>query len=157
EGQVHGREPSRSLSRLHLSETRARVARRAGLESAGPVGPESALRVALGLFMVTFVVVVFILTYLGMALGRVPGLRLDRSGIALVAAVVLIAAEAVPAARVVHAIHFPTVLLLFALMIVSARFAAAGFYDACAAWIARRQGSPSALLALTIALGGGLS
>lgn len=107
--------------------------------------------------MVAFVVVVFALTYLGMALGRVPGLKLDRSGIALVAAVVLIAADAVPGARVVQAIHFPTVLLLFALMIVSARFAAAGFYDACAAWIARREASPGTLLALTVTLGGVLS
>lgn len=107
--------------------------------------------------MLAFVVAVFALTYLGMALGRVPGLRLDRSGIALVAAVVLIAADAVPSARVVQAIHFPTVLLLFALMIVSARFAAAGFYDACAAWIARREAGPSTLLAFTVALGGGLS
>lgn len=107
--------------------------------------------------MLVFVVTVFALTYLGMALGRVPGLRLDRSGIALVAAVVLIASDAVTSARVVQAIHFPTVLLLFALMIVSARFAAAGFYDSCAAWIARREAGPSTLLALTVALGGGLS
>jgi Na+/H+ antiporter NhaD/arsenite permease-like protein len=107
--------------------------------------------------MLTFIVVVFALTYLGMALGRVPGLKLDRSGIALVAAVVLIAVDAVPMGRVAEAIHFPTVLLLFALMIVSARYAAAGFYDACAAWIARRNAGPSTLLALTIALGGGMS
>lgn len=92
-----------------------------------------------------------------MALGRVPGLRLDRSGIALIAAVVLVAAGSIAPDQLVHAIHFPTVILLFALMIVSARFAAAGFYDTCAAWIAEHRGSPTALLALTVMVGGGLS
>jgi Na+/H+ antiporter NhaD/arsenite permease-like protein len=70
---------------------------------------------------------------------------------------VLVAAGSIAPDQIVHAIHFPTVILLFALMIVSARFAAAGFYDACAAWIAQHSGSPTALLALTVMIGGGLS
>lgn len=107
--------------------------------------------------MVAFTLAVFILTYVGMALGRVPGLRLDRSGIALIAAIVLVAGGPVSTEQIVRAIHFPTVILLFALMIVSARFAAAGFYEACAAWIARHGGSPVLLLALTIGIAGALS
>jgi Na+/H+ antiporter NhaD/arsenite permease-like protein len=100
---------------------------------------------------------IFILTYIGMAVGRVPGLRLDRSGIALIAAVVLVAAGAITPDQITGAIHFPTVILLFALMIVSARFAGAGFYDFCAAWIAEHRGSATTLLALTVAIGGALS
>jgi Na+/H+ antiporter NhaD/arsenite permease-like protein len=107
--------------------------------------------------MVVLVVVIFVLTYLGMALGRVPGLKVDRSGIALISAVVLVVAGAVRPDTLVNAVHVPTLILLFALMVISARFAAAGFYDACAAWIARHRGSPTALLALTIGIGGVLS
>lgn len=107
--------------------------------------------------MIAFVVTVFVLAYVGMALGRVPGLRLDRSGIVLIAAVALVAAGAVTPQDAISAVHFPTILLLFALMILSARFAAAGFYDACAAWIARHRGSPVFLLAMTVATGGLLS
>ena len=107
--------------------------------------------------MVTLTITVFILTYVGMAVGRVPGLRLDRSGIALIAAVVLVALGSIAPDQIVGAIHFPTVILLFALMIVSARFAGAGFYDVCAAWIADHKGSATTLLALTVAIGGGLS
>src|SRR5262245_34817772 len=107
--------------------------------------------------MTLFIAIVFALTYIGMALGRVPGLRIDRTGIAMIAAVVLVAAGAVPAGEVAGAIHFPTLLLLGGLMIVSARFGAAGFYDAAAAWIARQAGRPLRLLALTIAVGGLLS
>ena len=107
--------------------------------------------------MLALTVVVFALTYLGMALGRMPGLKIDRSGIALVAAIILAATGAITPERAVAAVHFPTILLLFALMIVSARFAAAGFYDALAARIARAGGGPTTLLAGIVALAGGLS
>lgn len=107
--------------------------------------------------MTGFIVTVFALTYLGMALGRIPGLKVDRSGIALIAAIVLVVVTGTNPAHLVQAIHFPTVILLFSLMIVSARFAAAGFYDMCAAWIARQSGSPIRLLALTVGVTGGLS
>lgn len=105
----------------------------------------------------TLTLSIFVLTYIGMAMGRVPGLRLDRSGIALIAAVVLVALDAITPEQLTEAIHFPTVILLFALMIVSARFAGAGFYDFCAAWIAEHRGGARTLLALTVAIGGGLS
>jgi Na+/H+ antiporter NhaD/arsenite permease-like protein len=72
----------------------------------------------------------------------------------MIVAVVLVAAAAVPAGEIADAIHFPTLLLLAGLMILSARVGAAGFYDAAAAWIARQAGRPLRLLALTIAIGG---
>jgi Na+/H+ antiporter NhaD/arsenite permease-like protein len=124
------------------------------------VGPAGLRRAALAVRLqavIALTITVFVATYVGMALGRVPGLRLDRSGIALIAAVILVAAGAIGPDQVAQAIHFPTVILLFALMILSARFAAAGFYDACAAWIAEHRGGPVALLALTVLIGGGLS
>ncbi|MDW6022649.1 SLC13 family permease [Mesorhizobium sp. BAC0120] len=107
--------------------------------------------------MTQFVVLSFAVTYLGMALGRVPGLRVDRAGIAMIVAVVLVAAGAVPVDAVGNAIHFPTLLLLGGLMILSARVGASGFYNAAAAWIAGQAGRPLRLLALTVAIGGILS
>jgi Na+/H+ antiporter NhaD/arsenite permease-like protein len=107
--------------------------------------------------MASLIVLVFALTYVGMALGRVPGLRVDRSGIAMVAAIVLVAMGAIPVDQIVTAIHFPTLLLMAGLMILSARFRATGFYDAAAGWIARRAGRPLWLLALTIFISGVLS
>jgi hypothetical protein len=62
--------------------------------------------------MASATVVVFALTYVGMALGRIPGLRVDRSGIAMLAAVVLVAMGAIPADQIVRAMHFPTLLLM---------------------------------------------
>src|SRR5262245_52658542 len=86
--------------------------------------------------MTLFITVLFALTYVGMALGRVPGFRIDRSGIAMIVAVARIAIGAIPSSEIASAIHFPTLLLLAGLMILSARVGAAGFYDAAAAWIA---------------------
>lgn len=104
--------------------------------------------------MTSLITVVFVFTYIGMALGRIPGLRVDRSGIAMVAAVVLVASGAIPAAEIVSAVHFPTLLLMGGLMIVSARVGATGFYGAAAGWIAHQAGRPLRLLALTIGTGG---
>ena len=107
--------------------------------------------------MTLFITILFALTYVGMALGRIPGSRVDRTGIAMIVAVLLVAGGAVPGGEIADAIHFPTLLLLAGLMILSARVGAAGFYDAAAAWIARQAGRPLRLLALTIAIGGVLS
>jgi len=107
--------------------------------------------------MTSIVTAIFALTYVGMALGRVPGLRIDRTGIAMIAAVTVVALGSLPTDEVVNAIHFPTLLLMGGLMILSSRMGAAGFYDAAAAWIARQAGRPRYLLALTVVVGGLLS
>jgi Na+/H+ antiporter NhaD/arsenite permease-like protein len=107
--------------------------------------------------MTQLIVILFAITYVGMALGRIPGLRVDRAGIAMIAAVVLVAIGAVPIDGLTHAIHFPTLLLLGGLMILSARVGASGFYDAAAVWIAGQAGRPLLLLAVIIAVGGALS
>jgi Na+/H+ antiporter NhaD/arsenite permease-like protein len=107
--------------------------------------------------MTYLVTILFGLAYLGMALGRIPGLRIDRTGIAMIVAVVLVAAGAVPTDSIASAIHFPTLLLLGGLMVLSARVGASGFYDAAAVWIAGQAGQPLRLLALTIAVSGTLS
>jgi Na+/H+ antiporter NhaD/arsenite permease-like protein len=107
--------------------------------------------------MPSFVLAVFALCYIGMALGRLPGFKVDRTGIAMIAAVVLVAAGAEPLERLADAVHFPTLLLLGGLMIVSARFGAAGIYEAASAWIARQAGRPIRLLAFTVVIGGAMS
>lgn len=107
--------------------------------------------------MDSLILAVFALTYLGMALGRVPGLRLDRTGMALLGLVALLAGGAVDLEHAGAAINMPTLLLLFALMIVSSQFQEAGFYGAVAARVAAAKGSSHRLLLLTIVVAGLLS
>lgn len=105
-------------------------------------------------------VALFAVTYAGMALGRFPGLRIDRTGIALVAAIALVLSGVVPAQSVAGAIDFPTLAILFGLMILSAQYAGSGFYDWCAYKVAGGDGgapSPVRLMVVTVAVGGGLS
>lgn len=107
--------------------------------------------------MTAFILALFAATYAGMALGRVPGLSLDRTGIVLVATVLLLGAGALSSGQVVEAIDFPTLFILFGLMILSAQYAASGFYDRCALRIASAAGSPARLLAAVVLVAGGLS
>ena len=92
------------------------------------------------------VVATFIAVYVGMALGRWPGLKVDRTGIAVLGAILLYSAGVVTNAAVLAAIDFPTLIVLFGLMVLSAQFAAYGFYD----W-------PVAIPALTVAVAAVLS
>ncbi|HYD30933.1 MAG TPA: SLC13 family permease, partial [Azospirillaceae bacterium] len=107
--------------------------------------------------MTTTIVALFVVTYVGMALGRFPGLKIDRTGIALVATIGLLASGALDSGSLAGAIDFPTLFILFGLMILSAQFAASGFYDWCALRIAGATHSPSGLLAVVVAVAGGLS
>ncbi|MGD9536136.1 MAG: SLC13 family permease [Alphaproteobacteria bacterium] len=107
--------------------------------------------------MTSFIVAIFIATYLGMAMGRVPGLRISRTGIALLALAALLASGALDLGDVGRAIDAPTLLLLFALMLISAQFGLGGFYDLCARKITHASTHPATLLGLTILVGGALS
>jgi len=71
---------------------------------------------------------IFLMTYSGVALGRIPGLMLDRTGIAILGAMGMVVSGIVTFKNAVIAIDFPTILLLYALMILSAQLRLGGFY-----------------------------
>lgn len=103
------------------------------------------------------VVAVFAVVYLGMFLGGLPRLKLDRAGVALLGAIAVIALTDMPLQEAARAVDLPTIVLLFAFMVVSAQMRLGGFY----AEVARRVGvmplSRRGLLAALIAVAGALS
>jgi Na+/H+ antiporter NhaD/arsenite permease-like protein len=103
------------------------------------------------------VVLFFVLTYIGMAAGRLPWLQVDRTGIALIGVILLLVTEASNMDSLIGSIDPETLFLLFALMMVSAQFAASGFLDLCVQRLMAVRGGPTILLALTVAVCGGLS
>src|SRR5438093_8533831 len=103
------------------------------------------------------VLLILILTYIGMAAGRIAWLQVDRTGIALLAVIALLASGEMTLDDFGSAVDMPTVALLFAMMIISAQFAESGFIDLCARTITNTRGHAAALLALTVVIGGGLS
>lgn len=80
-------------------------------------------------------ITIFCLTYLGIALGRVPGLVIDRVGIALLGAIAMVTFGIVSTESAVGSIDLPTILLLYSLMIISAQLRLGGFYT----WLAAKM------------------
>jgi Na+/H+ antiporter NhaD/arsenite permease-like protein len=105
----------------------------------------------------TATLVIFALVYLGMILGEIPGLALDRTGVALLGAIAVVAVGAQPIERAWSGVDVPTLLLLFAMMVVSAQFRLAGFYTHVSRQLVVAKVSAPGLLALVIGLAGLLS
>jgi len=74
------------------------------------------------------VVAIFAVVYLGMFLGGLPKLKLDRSGVALLGGIAVVGSGALSTEEAARAVHLPTILLLFAFMVVSAQMRLGGFY-----------------------------
>src|SRR5947208_13812475 len=92
-----------------------------------------------------------------MIAGRIAWLRVDRTGIALLAVIALLASGQMTLDDFGSAVDMPTLALLFAMMIISAQLAESGFIDVCARAMTGMRGGTATLLALTVAIGGGLS
>lgn len=92
------------------------------------------------------VVIVFALVYLGMILGGLPGLKLDRTGVALLGAIAIVSSGALTTEQAAAEVHLPTLLLLFAFMVISAQLRLGGFYAWVTRWVAGLPLSPPALL-----------
>jgi Na+/H+ antiporter NhaD/arsenite permease-like protein len=103
------------------------------------------------------ILLVLILTYFGMVAGRIAWLQVDRTGIALLAVIALLVSGQMTLDDFGTNVDLPTLALLFALMIISAQFAESGFIDLCARTITGTRRGTAVLLALTVAIGGGLS
>ncbi|WP_462328296.1 ArsB/NhaD family transporter [Thiohalocapsa halophila] len=101
--------------------------------------------------------IVFLVVYLGMILGGLPGLKMDRASVALGGAVVLLAFGELDEASAIATIDFGTLGMLFGLMLVSVQLQTAGFYAALSGLVARIHASQAMLLGLLIALVGVLS
>lgn len=103
------------------------------------------------------VTLVFATVYLGMILGGLPSLKLDRSGVALLGAIAMIGLGAISTEEAARAIDLPTILLLFSFMVVSAQMRLGGFYVAVTGRVTRLPLSRASLLAVLIATAAVLS
>jgi citrate transporter len=94
---------------------------------------------------------IFTLTYLVIAAGKFPALRLDRAGAALVGGVAMVIVGAVNERQALNAVDFPTLALLLGMMIVVANLRLSGAFAMAARMVLLRARSGFELLALTIA------
>ena len=103
------------------------------------------------------VLTVFIVVYAGMILGEIPGFALDRSGIALLGAIVILASGRLTLEEAVLASDAHTLALLFGLMVISAQFRLGGFYTETVRRISAHSGGADSLLLWVIIAAGVLS
>jgi hypothetical protein len=99
-------------------------------------------------------VLIFVLVYSGISLGRIPGFRLDRAGIALTGAALMMAVGAITPEEAYRAINLDTLALLLGMMIVVAHLRLSGFFRLVTRWALAHAHSPLILLA-TVAITAG--
>jgi Na+/H+ antiporter NhaD/arsenite permease-like protein len=101
--------------------------------------------------------VVFVGSYLALAIGRIPGLSIDRAGIALVGAGLTVASGALPLEDAYKAVDLDTITLLLGMMIVVANLRLSGFFAVVNAWVMAHARRPLVLLGALVATSGVLS
>jgi Na+/H+ antiporter NhaD/arsenite permease-like protein len=96
-------------------------------------------------------------TYVGLAVGHLPGFRVDRTGVAIIGATVMVVAGVLPWDKAVAAVDAQTLVLLFGMMIVAAYLRLSGFFHLVTHWAVRRARGPVGLLAVIVVAAGVLS
>ncbi|TCK30270.1 YbiR family transporter [Ancylobacter aquaticus] len=100
---------------------------------------------------------IFLLVYVAMGFGKLPGFKVDRTGAAVVGALAMMVAGSISSKAAWDSIDYASVGMLFGLMVVSSAFVVSGFYGWTAARVALLPVSAPALLAVLVGVGGGLS
>lgn len=98
-------------------------------------------------------VLVFLLVYLAMGCGTLPGFKVDRTGAAIIGALAMLVVGSISAQTAWNAIDYRTLGMLFGLMVVSAGFSVAGFYGWVAKSVAELPLSPPLLVGVMIIMG----
>lgn len=108
-------------------------------------------------FASTAILLIFGLTYLGIAAGRIPGLKVDRTGIALLGAIAIMVFSRISTNDIIAFVNWPTILLLFGFFVLSAQLRLSGFFDKVAVATSNRLGHPARFLLLLMLVTAGLS
>src|SRR5919201_5700256 len=99
---------------------------------------------------------IFAASYLVFALGKFPGMKIDRPGAAIIGAVLMVAFRIVQPREALRFIDFGTLVLLFAMMLIVGNLRLVGFFDWITEFILLRL-KPSHLLPTVIFVSGILS
>jgi len=99
-------------------------------------------------------VAVFVASYLALAIGTIPGLSIDRAGVALVGAGLMVASGVLSLDDAYKAIDLDTITLLVGMMIVVASLRLSGFFAIATTWIVERAKRPMILLCAVTATSG---
>ncbi|MEH1852222.1 MAG: anion transporter [Nostoc sp.] len=105
--------------------------------------------------MIFFRYIIIGLTYIGLGLGYLPGLRMNRASIALVGASLLMAFGVLDLKEAWQAIDYKTLIFLFSMMVISTNLAYAGFFQLTLDTVTHFTRSPLGLL-IVLTFGSGI-
>jgi Na+/H+ antiporter NhaD/arsenite permease-like protein len=97
---------------------------------------------------------IFAATYLVLAIGRLPGFRVDRTGAAIIGASLMLGANVLTVEEAYAAINYDTIMLLFGMMIVVANLRLSGFFTLVSAWVVEHAHRPLVLLSGIVLVSG---
>jgi Na+/H+ antiporter NhaD/arsenite permease-like protein len=97
---------------------------------------------------------IFVASYLALAIGKIPGLSIDRAGVALVGAGLMVASGVLSLKDAYDAIDLDTITLLLGMMIVVASLRLSGFFAIATTWLATHAKHPLVLLIAVTAASG---
>lgn len=97
---------------------------------------------------------IFAGTYLVLAIGGLPGFRIDRTGAAVIGASLMLGCNVLTFDEAIQAVDHSTLVLLFGMMIVVANLRLSGFFRVVAARAVEHAHRPKTLLAAVIAVAG---
>ena len=100
---------------------------------------------------------IFTAAYVALGLGRVPGLRVDRTGVAIIGAAAMVVSGSLTWDDAVLSVDAHTLVLLFGMMIVAAYLRLSGFFSLVTLWTIRHARGPIGLLAAIVGAAGVLS
>ncbi|HUH95909.1 MAG TPA: anion transporter [Anaerolineales bacterium] len=98
--------------------------------------------------------IIVIVTYVGIALGEFPNLKVNRTTITLIAVGALLLTQQITFGQIGQFLDLNTLVLLFGMMIVNANLQLAGFFSLAGSAILRLTHTPRGLLALEIIIAG---
>jgi Na+/H+ antiporter NhaD/arsenite permease-like protein len=102
-------------------------------------------------------VLIFAATYVVVAIGKLPGYRMDRAGAALLGGALMVGIGVMSPEEAYGAIDFDTIVLLLGMMIVVANLRVSGFFRIVSSWMATHVRRPAVLLVAVIMASGILS
>jgi len=99
-------------------------------------------------------VLIFLATYVVLAIGRLPGFRVDRTGACIIGASLMIAFGVLDLHQAWEAVNYDTIILLFGMMIVVANLRLSGFFSLVAEWVVEHAHRPILLLVAIVLVAG---
>jgi Na+/H+ antiporter NhaD/arsenite permease-like protein len=99
-------------------------------------------------------VLIFLGTYLVLAIGGLPGFRVDRTGAAIIGASLMIGFDVLSMEEAFRSINYETILLLFGMMIVVANLRLSGFFAVVSTRVVQHAHQPLVLLVAIVVISG---